>query len=319
LSHGRVNDYRAEFAFNHPDAPPAAAEYAVEGLAGSIYYFWPMLRTVVAAARAIAVHNPYVAAELQTQFPTASITTIRMGVPRLRATPEARAHVRTRLNIPESTVAFAALGKVTAAKRIGATLRAVGQLAREGIDACLLLVGDTEGAPELKREAAAAGVADRLRTVGFVDDAEIAEYLEAADACLCLRWPTAQETSASWLRCLAAHRATVVSNLAHLADVPDGVALRVDLLDEDASLVAAMRRLAVDPRLRTAIADAGHHYWADNHTLEAMADDYQRLLRAAAARPVSTPTALPPHLTRDYSELTRATLEHFGVSIALPG
>ena len=39
----------------------------------------------------------------------------------------------------------------------------------------------------------------------------------AADICACLRWPTNRETSASWLRCLAAGRPTIVTDLAHLA------------------------------------------------------------------------------------------------------
>ena len=40
-------------------------------------------------------------------------------------------------------------------------------------------------------------------------DEDVSSHLAAADACLCLRWPTAGESSASWLRCLAARRATV--------------------------------------------------------------------------------------------------------------
>ena len=38
--------------------------------------------------------------------------------------------------------------------------------------------------------------------------------------CLCLRWPTVADTSASWLHCLAAARPTVVSDLAHLVASP---------------------------------------------------------------------------------------------------
>jgi hypothetical protein len=55
---------------------------------------------------------------------------------------------------------------------------------------------------------------------GYLPDQAIGDYLAASDACLCLRWPTALETSASWLQCLAAARPTVISDLAHLADIP---------------------------------------------------------------------------------------------------
>src|SRR6185436_18630573 len=101
-----------------------------------------------------------------------------------------------------------------------------------------------------------------------VEEDAIGGYLAAADACLCLRWPTARETSGSWLHCLAAARPTIISDLAHTIDVPERVALRVDLLDEEAALLRAMRQLAGDAKLRANLARAGHDYWAANHTMD---------------------------------------------------
>ena len=314
LAAGRTDDYRAEFIFNHPGARPAAAEYAVEGLAGSIYYFWPMLRSIIATARSVAVHNRIVARGLSLDYPGADISSIRMGVPRLVPSAGARTRIRNALSIADSTMVFTAFGKVTPEKRIGPIVRALGELADEGLDVHLLVVGDADDYSGLQPEKMSAR---RITVTGFVADDRIADYLEASDACLCLRWPTAQETSASWLRCLAAGRPTVITSLAHLADVPDSVALRVDLLDEHASLVAAMRRLT-DERVRAAVADAGHRYWSEHHTLEAMVEDYSRLLRhAATLQPPPRPGDLPPHLTYDYSAATRATLARFGVSVDL--
>jgi len=122
--------------------------------------------------------------------------------------------------------------------------------------------------------------------------------------------------SASWLHCLAAARPTVISDLAHTVDVPERVALRVDLLDEARSLLRAMRRLSDDPRLRGELATAGRAYWAANHTMDATADDYRRIMRQAVTKPApQTPAELPPHFRRDYSESTRAILRRFGVSV----
>src|SRR5437773_2718730 len=57
LNQKRFADYRDEFWYDHPDAAADFVEYAVEGLGGPIYYFWPMLRVLMRTARAIAVHN----------------------------------------------------------------------------------------------------------------------------------------------------------------------------------------------------------------------------------------------------------------------
>jgi hypothetical protein len=68
-----------ELAYDHPDARPEVAEYAVEGLSGSIYYFWSMLRVVMQTARLVAVHNPRVAGDLQSEYPGTALETIAMA------------------------------------------------------------------------------------------------------------------------------------------------------------------------------------------------------------------------------------------------
>jgi hypothetical protein len=137
----------------------------------------------------------------------------------------------------------------------------------------------------------------------------------AADACLCLRWPTALETSASWLRCLAAGRPTVITDLPHLVDVPPQVALRVDLLNEPADLLSTIRRLASDPELRNELGRGSQAFWASNHTLPVMARDYERVLAAAAARTAPEQTGLPTHVIDDHSEPARRIAARLGVDV----
>ena len=337
LNQRRFDDYRHEFWYDHPGATADVVEYAVEGLGGSINYFWPMLRVVMRTARAIAVHNGRVAGELGEQYGDVPIDVIRMGVASLdgaRGTPldgtvAARAHVRRELALPDDAVLFATFGKITAEKRVAPMLRALGTLATEGIDAFLLLVGDAAEYPTLASEIQQYGIAGRVRVAGYVGVEAIGAYLAAADACLCLRWPTALETSASWLRCLAAARATVITDLAHLADIPTidpsqrgplpsdpaPIAIRVDLLDEDESLRRAMWRLATDARLRDDLAQAGHAYWSREHTLDMMAADYRRVMQAAAARPAPVAANLPAHFTNDHAEPARQIARQFGVDV----
>jgi len=271
-----------------------------------------MLRVVLHTARLVAVHNARIADDLRETYSGTTIDTIRMGVPAVAAVDVAAA--RRTLGFSERAVVFAAFGKVTPEKRIATIARALGRLVAEGVDAHLLLVGDGSEYPALAHDLARHGVAARVRITGHVADADIATHLAAADACLCLRWPTAGESSASWLRCLAARRATVLTDLAHLVDIPDAAALRVDLLDEEETLYRAMSTLATDPSRRAAVADAGHAYWRAHHTLETMASDYQRVLTAAAARPAPVATDLPSHFTEDYSGVARSITSQFGIA-----
>src|SRR5215207_8022974 len=57
LREGRAADYRAEFAWSHPDARPAAAGLAIRGFNSHLLYQWSMVRTLVESARLTAVHG----------------------------------------------------------------------------------------------------------------------------------------------------------------------------------------------------------------------------------------------------------------------
>ena len=91
--------------------------------------------------------------------------------------------------------------------------------------------------------------------------------------------------------------------------------IRVDLLDEEPSLLDAMRRLTDDAGLRERVARAGHAYWSAHHTLDLMAEDYRRVLVAASSRPAPTPEGLPRHFLDDHSETARRLVQQFGVSV----
>jgi glycosyltransferase involved in cell wall biosynthesis len=331
LGQRRFDDYRREFWFDHPQAPRDVVEFAVEGLGGPIYYFWPMLRVVMRSARAVAVHNVRIADALRAEYSGAAIEAIRMGVAAVPADDAVRTAARRALTLDDRALVFAAFGRVTAEKRIPSVLRAFAALCRSMPEAYLLLVGDAGEYAALDADIAHYDIAGRVRVTGYIDDQRIEAHLAAADVCLCLRWPSAQETSASWLRCLAAGRPTVITDLAHLAGVPaieprnwrrtpglpQPVAVRIDILDEAALLERALRRLAEDARLRGELGAAARAWWAAHHTLDAMADDYRQLLKAAAARAAPAPTDLPAHLTNDYTGRVREIADQFGVSRVL--
>lgn len=333
LGRGRQDDYRREFAYNHPGARPGAAEFAVAGLRGSLYYFWPMVRAVVRSARLVAFHSPVMAQQCGIDYPGATVASIAMGVPEPQPSAGARESIRARHGIASDAVVFCAFGKVTPEKRIAPIVAALAALAKVVPSAHLLVAGETTKDVDVQRAARASGVADRVTVTGFVPDEAVADYLAASDVCLCLRWPTSRETSASWLRCLAAGKATVVTDLAQTVDVPAldprnwtivrgdetdepaaPVVVSVDILDEDHSLRLAMRRLAEAPALRADLAANALAFWSRGHTLERMAADYERTLARACERPAPRLHELPAHLRDDGSALTREILDRIGVA-----
>ena len=141
LRRRRLDDYRAELAFNHPSLAPDAAEIGLSGFSGPLYYFWPMLRTVVSSARAVAVHNPRLAADLAAEFPATPVRAIPMGVADPVASAEAAHAVRRRHGFGPEAVVLSAFGGITPEKRIEPILEALATARRYQPAVRLLLVG----------------------------------------------------------------------------------------------------------------------------------------------------------------------------------
>lgn len=340
LSTNRRAAYREEFAFNHPEVNPDAANYVVAGFSGSLPYCWPMRRLVVETARTVALHNGWLAQQVAEESPGRTVTTIRMGVGDpldRREQPEPAL-----AGVAGDDLVFAAFGLVTPEKRALPAVRAFAATLATVPRARLVFVGDEVPHLDIRREIDALGIADRVTITGYVDEAILAAWLRRADVCLCLRWPTSGETSAAWVRCLAAGKPTVVTDLAHTADVatldprswtlqqadPDApldasgaaerhaVAVAIDIVDELHSLRLAMRRLAVDPAFRRQLGVNARRAWQADHTLDAMAADYQRAIELALTCPVEPTTRpLPAHAVEDGGALARQITAEIGVEV----
>jgi glycosyltransferase involved in cell wall biosynthesis len=305
----RREDYFAELAANHPDAPADLGELVAAGLGGLLYQQWPMLSLVLRTSRLTAVHHPRLAESLRESEPDSRITDIPMGVrdPIVASGSEggtdstrraARARLRAGLGIPDDALVIAAYGGITPEKRIPQLLQSVAALGDRTPPLRVLLVGAPAGHYDVEADARRLGLDKRLHVAGYVSDEDLPAYLDAADVACCLRWPTNRETSASWLRCLAAGRPTVITRLAHLRDIPGDVAAAIDVLDEDTALPATLAELAEHADLRRAMGER--------------ARAYERVIAEAAARPVLRPS-LPPHLLDDGSSALNALLAEMGI------
>ena len=331
----RLDDYLAEVRASHPDAAPDLGHLFAAGLGGELYRLWPLVSLVLGSSRLTVVHNSHLARKLAASHPNAAITAIEMGTadplqgrPALAA--EAAA-IRLHHHIPEQAVVVGAYGGITPEKRIPQLLEAVASLG-EALPLHVLLVGQRAAHYDVDADIARLGLAGRVGIAGYVPDQALPAHLAAADICWCLRWPSNGETSASWIRCLAAGRPTLITALAQLQDVPaicaDEVAsldpaantevlgVSIDPLEEPQEVPRALAALAARPDLRRMLGVQARTYWESRHTLTQMATAYERLIADAASRPVPA-FPLPTHLRDDGTATARRILSEMGVG-ALP-
>ena len=321
LRRKRVDDYRAEFRYNHPGVAPGAAELGVSGFDGTYYYHWPMRKTVLDSARMVATHSMGVVKILRRQHPKRAIEHIPLGhgiaVMDLAA---ARREFRAQHGIPEDALVFGILGTAASEKRVGPVIRAFAAARQWAPDARLLFAGHVDPLLDLEALLSSFGVRDMALMAGRVDDQDFDRAVAACDIGLNLRWPTALEISGPWLRMLSAGLPTVIVDTVHHLDIvtldprtwrchepaPDlsphpetrAVAIGIDILDEDHSLRLAMRRLGADAAFRRQLGTTARAYWESNHSIGAMVAGYEQAIGHALL--LSPPAVeLPGHLRPD--------------------
>ena len=331
------DDYREEFRYCHPEANPDIPKLGCAGLLAAAGYLWPMRKAVVESSRFLVVDSIWRAEELRGEASHDRIAVVERGVSETPLRPEAGTTIRERHGISSDAVVFASFGEVSPHRRTQQVLEAMSALSETNL--YFVACGHAAAGYDAKVGARALGIDDRVWLPGSVSIEQFADYVAAADVCLCLQWPERwQQGLEDWLRCLSAGRPTVVTDFSDRVDVPsldprdwhvrqalpespgncasdDSACVSVDIVDEEHSLRLAMQRLTRDAALRDQIGQGGRRLWDSRFRLERLADDFERTI--ARALEVSTSDVrregLPAHLLADGTEQVKAILEPFGV------
>ncbi|MDO8378603.1 glycosyltransferase [Phenylobacterium sp.] len=172
-------------------------------------------------------------------------------IPNFAAVPaEAPAADRASLGTPTNAPLLLSMGRLHEAKAHDVTLQALTQIP----DAFLWIAGVGPQEARLKAMAAALGVADRVRFLGWRTDASA--LYRAADVCV---FPSRYEPLGNvviqaWAHGLPVVAAASQGPAALIADGQDGLLVPVD---EAQALAAAIARLLADPMLRIRLVQNG--------------------------------------------------------------
>ena len=298
VGQGEWQPYHDELVRCHGWIGDAASRPVRWGAFGrSAQFELPANRTLLERNRGVVVHGRWSAERLAEEDPRLAVRVVPMAIPLPReASRAAGLAFRGRLGIPAEAPLLGSFGFQTPIKRTEVAIRT---LARPGLERVRLLVaGELSPYAHFEQLAAQLGVAGSVHVVGFLPFAELDAAIAATDLCLNLRYPSAGETSASLLRILAVGRPVVVSDYADFAELPDEIAIRVPLGDNEEERFAALVRerlvggaavlAAMGERARDHVAR--HH--APEHSARAMAEAAAEL--GALEPPGPLPPAVPP-------------------------
>jgi glycosyltransferase involved in cell wall biosynthesis len=285
-----------------PDAYAAAleAEYGAAGRAVArgvfrsgvrerrVFLDLPMLRGLLGPSLGVIVHSRFAAAKALAQVPDVPVRIVphQFSPPPAEQVPS-RAAVRHRLGLDENEIVFISLGFVTRAKQIDAALRALAAIRHRLPPFRYLIAGELRpDEVDVHSLAEALGLADRVRTLGYVAESDFFSLIGASDVVINLRHPVAGETSGTMIRALGQGACVVVVDSGAFAEIPDGAACKVHWgPGREERLAATLLRLAHDTALRERIGRAAAAMTRKHNALSQTVEGYRAAIEAAAEAP----------------------------------
>lgn len=240
---------------------------------------FPVHRRVIEASRALIVHNQWAKETLRGKFPNTSIYTVPMGT--TLSVPADRQQQRIKLNLPSDAFIIGTFGHLNVTRRLDVLLTAFARLIREFPQSNLLLVGphSDDFRHDLQKLIATHQLEDSVRILDYLDEASFVAHLQACDAVVNLRYPTAGASSSVILRAFGAGVPVIASDVPEFADLASEFCVLIPVGDgELEALNSALGHWAAN-RLACEHAGSSAHSWAASHTTwSIVAEQYAEII-----------------------------------------
>ena len=204
------------------------------------------------------------------------VVPLGLDLDRLLALSPAPSGLRQRLGIAANDIVVGYIGRFVRIKDLETLVAAFAAARREAPGAWLLMAGDGPLHGEVEAAAQRAGVADRVRCIGWVDD--LAEFYGAID--ICALSSLNEGTPVALIEAMAAGRPVVATAVGGVPDVVDHN--RTGLLvppRAPADLGRAIAQLANDAPKRSSMGAAARADIAERFTVRRLVDDIDRLYK----------------------------------------
>lgn len=212
-------------------------------------------RFVTEFAKNIIVHSDYSRAKLLEKNIGYQVKKIHLFANReLRQDTK---KLRQRYGIALDETVIASFGQAAGIKRIFQILQALLPILEENEKVKYYIVGRVLD-PEILEYIKKMGLQEKVVITGFVKDIEIfKDYIDLSDICLNLRYPYYGETSASFMRILAAGKSSIVTDIGAFSEIPDNCCVKIGY-DEDTEVTEieqAVRKLIRDKEYAASLGE----------------------------------------------------------------
>jgi glycosyltransferase involved in cell wall biosynthesis len=241
---------------------------------------YPCLTRVLAMAPMLMVHNHAAAQVVARQGYRGRTVVIAMPhYSRARMPQDAVLEsLRHAYGFTTTDILFGAFGFIGPTKRLDKVLEAFRDVVARGnaANARLLIVGEGSDLSPLIR---AHGLAERVRTIGYVSEEQFRDLIDIVDVVVNLRYPSHGESSATLMQAMSRGKPCLVTDDASFSELPDEAVWKISFgaseLDE---IVGAVERLANDSHARSRLGRAAEAHVRVHHGIGAVANRYREAL-----------------------------------------
>ena len=279
--------YIEEFVYNYGEWKRGRAEQLWAERAASAtderYFRFPMLKRIVAASRAVIVHNAGAAGMVREHLPEARIFTIpHLFEPPAEIDPLAPMEFRRARGIAVDGCLFGVFGFLRESKRLLNVLEAFAQL-RAALPTAALLVAGEFVSNDLERACAPLLAGPGLHRLPYLSERDFQVAASAIDVCVNLRAPSAGETSGIAVRMMGIGKPMLLTEGPESKAFPAGAFLPVPAgIAERSALADYMGILALNRPIRSEMGQAGIEGIGSLHSVETVSSLYWNALCSTA-------------------------------------
>ncbi|MGZ8363462.1 MAG: glycosyltransferase family 4 protein [Caulobacteraceae bacterium] len=250
-------------------------------------FLMPLSRHVSRRAKGMIVHSEYVARRLGWPVDPRVLITHHHFSPTADQLLAGKTKTQSRkaLSLPKDKFIFLSLGFVTRPKKPDLALAALKLLKDRGFEFIYMLVGQCSEREWIDEHIKQHGLQKDVRFSEYVEEDAFFEYINAGDALISLRYPTAGESSGTLTRAMGLGMPSVIFDYGPMSEMPDDTVEKVKFVRDEKLLVRrladAFERLIVDPAYREKVGAAGRAYVRENCSVQGTLDTYAAATAAA--------------------------------------
>ncbi|MFB3893955.1 MAG: glycosyltransferase family 4 protein [Phycisphaerae bacterium] len=230
---------------------------------------YPLFEPALTGARGVVTHSRFHARHVERVFIGPQCT-----VPLPLAPHDEHPAPRESLDLPAGKAVLLTVGDVNPNKRIDKVIEALGADKDLASRVLYVVIGsvDRKYATYLRQLIRRCRLDKGVRLLGRQPDDVLQAYLQAADVCINLRFPTTEGASASLLEQMHQGKPVIVTNSGTFADYPDDCVRKICHENEATELKTALRELVGDSAAASAMGRRAREYVLANCTARRYAE-----------------------------------------------